>query len=238
MFPKLVSIDLGALYWFQSQHRPFLDQFMMTITHLGDIWFVMTLAAICLMMIVIGAFRVARFARWDAPIDLAGRLAVAETSLLRVKDRLSMAIVLLFIMFSAWFLNELLKNAIGRPRPDISFALIEKPASLSFPSGHALLGMTLYGTLAMLVGRRCQSVGLARLIGLLAAILILIIGASRLYLGVHFVTDVLGGWLLGGALVLIGTWLDRPAQLPLQPGVPLSLPPSPGPGMTFHYSRN
>lgn len=101
-------------------------------------------------------------------------------------------------------LAGLLKGLVDRARPDASLALLAQPGSSSFPSGHALAGILLFGTLALMLAaspvrrplRIWGSVGVA-LVGLG-------IGASRVYLGVHFMSDVLGSWLLGATM--LATW--------------------------------
>ncbi|HEX2190021.1 MAG TPA: phosphatase PAP2 family protein [Longimicrobiaceae bacterium] len=101
-------------------------------------------------------------------------------------------------------LNRLLKEAFGRPRP----ALVEGdlvllgyevgfPTSGSFPSGHALTSVVIYGTLAYLVARLEPTPRMRRWTLAGAAVLVLGIGFSRLYLAVHYPSDVLAGYLAG-----------------------------------------
>ena len=113
------------------------------------------------------------------------------------------------------------KHLVGRPRPPLPYALITQDG-LSFPSGHATgaaaVGMLCGWILSRWVLRRWAiQVGVwAATIGLVG-----LIGFSRPYLGVHFVTDVLAGWLLGTAwaglvILLASWWLDsqRPGRSP------------------------
>jgi undecaprenyl-diphosphatase len=100
--------------------------------------------------------------------------------------------------------STLLKDIIARPRPPASLALIMEPASSSFPSGHALAGVLLFGTLALMlaasrVTRPVRVWGTAGIV-----LLTLTIGLSRVYLGVHYFSDVLASWLLG--TTLLATW--------------------------------
>ncbi len=94
-----------------------------------------------------------------------------------------------------------LKLIVNRPRPfGILPAVVE--TSPSFPSGHATLSVALYGMGAYLLAKRYPSI--APLLYIAAAVFIVLIGLSRLYLGVHFPTDVLAGYLLGAFWIWIG----------------------------------
>jgi undecaprenyl-diphosphatase len=93
---------------------------------------------------------------------------------------------------------ELLKAGFGRLRPDAAFSHFAAPG-LSFPSGHSSMSAVVLLTLAALVARtharpseRCYILGVA-------ALLTILVGVSRAALGVHFATDVLGGWAFGTA---------------------------------------
>jgi membrane-associated phospholipid phosphatase len=90
------------------------------------------------------------------------------------------------------------KVAVGRQRPPEATRLAVE-GTLSFPSGHALGTIVLALTLVSLVWRRAGRRWLRWLAASVAALLALGVGVSRVYLGVHWVTDVLGGWLVGGA---------------------------------------
>ena len=82
----------------------------------------------------------------------------------------------------------------ARPRPS---ALINYPVteSLSFPSGHAIGSLCLYGTIAWLVATRYENAAAKAGIAIFAAVLIFLIGTSRVYIGIHYPTDVLAGWI-------------------------------------------
>lgn len=94
-----------------------------------------------------------------------------------------------------------LKLAIGRERPTI-VEHIEVVGGLSFPSGHSLIAAVLYPTLGMLVASNLRQRHLKVFVFTVAALLALIVGFTRVYLGVHYPSDVLGGWLLGVAFAL------------------------------------
>ncbi len=83
-------------------------------------------------------------------------------------------------------------------RPPASGALIPLPGDHSFPSGHSLAGLLLYGVLAFLLVRSLHSRGARIAVIAAAAVLIGSIGLSRVYLGVHWPSDVVGAWVLAG----------------------------------------
>ena len=87
-----------------------------------------------------------------------------------------------------------LKSVFGKTRPDLWESAIEE-VSFSYPSGHALGSTVLYGFLAYLIAKRYPQ--LSWLIYLVAVVLIGAIGSSRLYLGVHWPTDIIGGYGIG-----------------------------------------
>ena len=101
--------------------------------------------------------------------------------------------------------NLVLKHVFNRPRPEVVTHTVEA-LTASFPSGHAMMSAVTYGTVAYLVGRMAH--GTARWITWTgAAVLVLLVGLSRMYVGVHYPSDVAAGWLGGiawtGLLVLI-----------------------------------
>ena len=79
----------------------------------------------------------------------------------------------------------------------------EAPLSLSLPSGHALGAIVVIGIVAVVLGRAVRSPGWRVVVGAVAAAAILTISLSRLYLGVHWVTDVATSWTLGGAWLAV-----------------------------------
>ena len=97
---------------------------------------------------------------------------------------------------------KLIKSVFKRPRPDVAVHLI-KQGGYSFPSGHSMNCLVCYGFLIYLINRHCKNRKLARVLSVLLTIQIICIGLSRVYVGVHFPTDVLGGWSLGIAFLTV-----------------------------------
>lgn len=91
--------------------------------------------------------------------------------------------------------NVILKRFISRARPDIEHLVVVK--TLSYPSGHAMSAMAFYGFLAYLIYTSNMNKGLKFLLIALSYLLIFSIGLSRIYLGVHFPSDILGGFIAG-----------------------------------------
>ncbi len=113
-------------------------------------------------------------------------------------QRRAAALFLAALMLSGTALSTAIKVWIGRPRPH-AVSHLDLVTSASFPSGHALVSTVFYLSVALLLapGLRVQSAR-AALLGL-AAVLAVGTGVSRLALGVHWPSDVLGGWALGAA---------------------------------------
>ncbi|MGN0658257.1 MAG: phosphatase PAP2 family protein [Emergencia sp.] len=93
-------------------------------------------------------------------------------------------------------LYKLVKSAFQRPRPELAVRLIEQ-GGWSFPSGHSMNCIVCYGMLIYLIRRYCPNRRLADFLTAALSLLIFLIGFSRIYVGVHFPTDVLAGWSLG-----------------------------------------
>jgi membrane-associated phospholipid phosphatase len=135
-----------------------------------------------------------------API-LVAIMVIAAIVYVRRRDWLRAA-TLLLAMSSGAALNTLLKHAFHRGRPEYATEFITH-ASWSFPSGHAMDSIVSYGMLlaVMLPGLRSSARRRLTIAGV--ALLVVLIGVSRVYLAVHYLTDVIAGWLAGGAWLLV-----------------------------------
>lgn len=121
-------------------------------------------------------------------------------------------LMLLAAMIGGAVLESGLKSLFARPRPDLVPHLVAV-ASPSFPSGHAMLSAIGYLTLGALLARLVRSVRLKTYVIGVALLATGLAGASRVYMGVHYPTDVLAGWTIGlvWAIVcwLVARWLQR-----------------------------
>jgi undecaprenyl-diphosphatase len=123
---------------------------------------------------------------------------VASLFLWQTRHRYSMAL-LWVALGGGWLLNFVLKTLFDRPRPDLFEWRVPFAGVSSYPSGHAMSAMVLYATLAYLIVRLEPTRALRRLtLGVFGGV-VLLVGLSRVYLGVHYPSDVLGGFLVGFA---------------------------------------
>lgn len=120
-----------------------------------------------------------------------------------------LAVFLVVTTLGGGLLDTLVKEAVGRPRPSLAEPVATAHGK-SFPSGHAMSSTVVYGSLLLVflpvIGRRYRPVVLAG-----TAVFLLAIGFSRLALGVHYITDVVGGFVLGAAwlaasIAAFSTW--------------------------------
>ena len=118
-------------------------------------------------------------------------------------------------------LNLLLKNIFLRPRPDFSNVFYHE-SGYSFPSGHAMLSILFYGMAAYLIAAQGFSWKTQIRLGVTAFTLALLIGFSRIFLGVHYLTDVLGGWSAGFVWLVTCMGLFEFAKFPREKAVSTS----------------
>ena len=150
--------------------RGMLDGFFVTITTLGDL---LPMTALCL--IVCAILAIAR--KWDS-------LAFFATNVL-------LAVVCV----------QALKFIFAVPRPGAE-TLVPIPGSFSFPSAHSFCSLIVFGMIGLLIFRAMNRKGVpynaAIVPGIILVVFAILIGISRIYVGVHWPSDVLGGWLLAG----------------------------------------
>jgi undecaprenyl-diphosphatase len=199
----LGRLDLDVLRWFQAQHAPWLNAGVINLTDLGH-RYVVTVVAL---------------------LAAAGFLA---------RRQYRAALLMVAAALACWCLIEGIKRTVRRLRPPKEGLQHVEPSLLtralgavekrpvgdlppvthaertySFPSGHALSSAAVYLTLALLAARRLRRRGARVLVIVAAALLVFAIGVSRLYLGAHYLTDVLAGWAAGVGCALVCVWVDE-----------------------------
>lgn len=112
------------------------------------------------------------------------------------KTRMTYGIPAASIALTETILNKGLKQIFERARPDDVLPLIDQ-GGYAFPSGHAAASMAFYGILLFLIQTRLEDKKKANRLSAVLVLLITLIGPSRIYLGVHYPTDVLAGWAEG-----------------------------------------
>ncbi|MCW0234327.1 MAG: phosphatase PAP2 family protein [Ferrovibrio sp.] len=123
---------------------------------------------------------------------------------LLLRRRRRSALFLFAAIAGGQLMSTLLKAGFERPRPDlVPHGMTVYTAS--FPSGHAMMTAIVYLTLAALLARSESRKRLKAFLLLLAVCVTLLVGVSRVYLGVHWPSDVLGGWMIGSAWAA-GCW--------------------------------
>jgi undecaprenyl-diphosphatase len=175
----LQHIDRQTLVWFQGQRTPTWDGVMVDVTALGGHVAIILIVLFTFgLLLALGRRRTAAFVTGAA---IGGALLV-----------------------------EAIKTLIGRARPQLGTPppLVHIPTTSSFPSGHSALSAIVYLTLALLVAGRIQ--GRRARVYLIGSSLLLTcaIGISRMYLGVHYLSDVLAGWAIGLTWALAWRWVE------------------------------
>ena len=129
---------------------------------------------------------------------MLGIITLAVFGYLFLAGKPAVAWLILIAVLGGVALNNLLKFVFARPRPDFVNHAV-RVFSTSFPSGHATLSAITYLTLGALLARTDPSLTMSLYFMSLAIFLTVIIGVSRIYLGVHYPTDIFGGWCIGAA---------------------------------------
>jgi undecaprenyl-diphosphatase len=132
-------------------------------------------------------------------------LAGAYAGYLLFARRRGQAMLMLVSVAGGLALNDLLKFIFDRPRPDLVLHSARVFTS-SFPSGHAALSSVTYLTMGALFAHHAPSASVRVYVMSVAILFVSLVGASRVYLGLHYPTDVLAGWCLGSAWGL-ACWL-------------------------------
>lgn len=129
-----------------------------------------------------------------------------------------MAVVLVFHALAVQLASTLLKLGYGRDRPTL-FEEITLPSTYSFPSGHSMLSFAVYGAIAAIAVRLAPR--LRWIVIPAAVVLVLVVGLSRMYLGVHWPLDVVGGYAAAAPLLAVTLYLMHRIRI-TRPGTPLA----------------
>ncbi len=136
------------------------------------------------------------FANWQTIIILCIIILVF------IKNKI-IGVEVCIISIISCILNNIFKNIFVRPRPDVLKLIIQ--GGYSYPSGHAMGSMTLYGFLIYLIYKSKLSKNIKIIFITLLLLLILLIGISRIYLGVHYASDIISGYIVSVILLITYT---------------------------------
>ncbi len=133
-------------------------------------------------------------------------IIISILSIILIKDKkIGIAITSNLLIVTA--LNILLKNIIERPRPEGYRLILE--TGYSFPSGHSMVSMAFYGFIIFLIWKKVKNIKLKYISTTILSILIPLIGFSRIYLGVHYASDVFGGFAIAIIYLIAFTSIVR-----------------------------
>jgi len=128
-------------------------------------------------------------------------LALAVAGFLFLDGRPRYALLVIVCVAGTWLAMDVLKQLFGRERPTVVPHLVEE-SGRSFPSGHSMTAAAVYLTLGELLARALPKRRLRIYVVAVAAVIAVLVGFTRLYLGVHYPSDVVGGWAIGSAWAL------------------------------------
>ena len=129
-------------------------------------------------------------------------ISILCLALLIIKPvRLRAGVPVVLAALSSQMVEKIIKVIIQRPRPPVADRLVEM-GGWSFPSGHAMTSMAVFLMLIYIVRTQIKTPVTKNLLTVVLAVPMVCIGLSRIYLGVHFPTDVIGGWSLGIAMAM------------------------------------
>jgi membrane-associated phospholipid phosphatase len=146
-----------------------------------------------------------------SPFMLAPAVALA-TGLLWWRGRKDGAVLVAAAAFGGMALDEVMKLHFKRLRPEVPWAFVHEH-SFSFPSGHSVLAIVMYGVIVYKTQDKLRSKWAKAALMVGAFLMVAGIGVSRVYLGVHYPSDVAGGYFVGavwlGAVISSDVWVDR-----------------------------
>jgi undecaprenyl-diphosphatase len=178
-YHPVIAIDVTITREFQENRSPWLQNFMIAVSYIGN-----------------------------APLISLGLIILAIVLLWIVDLRLE-AIMVAALSAASSILNWLIKLLVARPRPSASFVeIIQHASGNSFPSGHVMSYVAFWGLLfsfgiILFKGNYWWRIALL----IISGAFVVLVGPSRIYLGDHWATDVLGAYLIGGLLLGVTLWI-------------------------------
>ncbi|WP_010274105.1 phosphatase PAP2 family protein [Paenibacillus senegalensis] len=147
------------------------------------------------------------FITWLGDIEVLTAIAITVIAILLLKRHWLESVYFCCTAALTPIFNSGLKNWLKRERPDVE--RIIEAAGFSFPSGHTMGAIVIYGMIGWLIGRQLASSPRRWAVGAAAVLLIALIGYSRIYLGVHYPSDIMAGLAAGASLLIISQLLLR-----------------------------
>jgi undecaprenyl-diphosphatase len=178
-YNPVLAIDVTITHAFQENQSPWLRYTMIAASFIGNV-----------------------------PALSLGLIVLAAVLFWMVDLRLE-AIMVVVVSATSALLNWLIKLVVARPRPSASLVeIIQATSGQSFPSGHVMSYVAFWGLLFSLGvilfrGKRWWRTALL----IISALFVVLVGPSRIYLGDHWATDVLGAYLIGGLLLSLSLWI-------------------------------
>ena len=133
-------------------------------------------------------------------------ILITIVSFIVIKNKKIPIAITINLIISA-ILNVLLKNIVNRPRPE-GYRIIAE-TGYSFPSGHSMISMAFYGLIVYIILKNCKNKKIRNLLCCILSTLIVLIGLSRIYLGVHYSSDVIGGFVVSIAYLILFTTITK-----------------------------
>jgi membrane-associated phospholipid phosphatase len=178
-YHPVLAIDVAITHDFQENQAPWLSYTMIAVSYIGNV-----------QALSIGLVALAAILFWIVDLRLEAILVVVVSAV-------------------SALLNELIKYIVARPRPASNLVeIIQAAGGNSFPSGHVMSYVAFWGLLFSLgiilfKGRYWWRTALL----IISALFVVLVGPSRIYLGDHWASDVLGGYLFSGILLGISLWI-------------------------------
>jgi membrane-associated phospholipid phosphatase len=178
-YHPVLAVDVTITRDFQANQSPWLRDTMLAVSYIGNV------------------------------MALSAGLIVLAAILFWILDLRLEAILIVVVSATSAIIYSLIKLIVARPRPSASLVeIIQAASGNSFPSGHVMSYVAFWGLLfsfgiILFKGKHCWRIALL----LISALFVVLVGPSRVYLGDHWASDVLGAYLIGGIWLAMSLWL-------------------------------